>query len=382
MRVFCLLLTAALLLCGCGNAAPAGETVPTCAETEPVALPLQTAEQEAIPRDKVEELLSTMTTEEKVGQLFLVRHDPATALEHIGTYRPGGFVLFAGDFKGQTPDSIRQTLSAYQSASSIPLFLAVDEEGGTVTRVSSHSAFRTKPFPAPREAYAHGGMDMVLSMEIEKGYLLSSLGINVNLGPVCDVVTSRRAFMYQRSLGQDPAVTAAFAVGATRQLASFGVGSVLKHFPGYGDNADTHTGAALDQRSLEELEGRDLIPFALASQMGCQAIMVSHNTVTAMDPEAPASLSPAVHRYMRETMGFEGVIITDDLAMGAIRKGYGVGESAVLAILAGNDMLCATDYTQQYPAVLEAVNSGRIPMEQLNTSVERILRWKQQLGML
>ena len=177
-------------------------------------------------------------------------------------------------------------------------------------------------------------------------------------------------------------VTAAFAIGASRQLKSFGVGSVLKHFPGYGDNADTHTGIAVDNRSLEELESRDLIPFSLAALAGCQAIMVSHNTVTALDADYPASLSPAVHQYMRQTMGFDGVIVTDDLAMGAIRKQYGAKESAVLAVLAGNDLLCTTDYVQQYPAVLEAVESGRIPMEQLNASVERILRWKQSLGLI
>lgn len=384
MRFICLFLAASVLLCGCAGTQDIPQTVPSVPEVAAVAVsvPAVTLPPEQPPQDPVELLLNTMTAEEKVGQLFLVRRDPNTAMEDIENYHLGGFVFFARDFKNQTPDSIRSLLQQYQSASAIPLLIAVDEEGGTVNRVSSYSAFRGEPFPSPRDAYAQAGMDMVLSMEIEKGYLLSSLGINVNLGPVCDVVTNPRSFMYPRSLGEDPMVTAAFAIGASRQLASFGVGSVLKHFPGYGDNPDTHTGSAVDKRSLEQLESRDLIPFRLASIAGCQAIMVSHNTVTAMDAELPASLSPAVHQYMRENMGFDGVIVTDDLAMGAIRKQYGAGESAVLAVLAGNDLLCTTDYVQQYPAVLEAVESGRISMDQLNASVERILRWKQNLGLI
>lgn len=389
MRAFCLFLTAALVLSGCGGAEQPAQTkpvqtVPAVTETVVAAAPVPAAltQSEAPPQDSVEVLRNSMTTEEKVGQLFLVRRDSNTALSDIKTYHPGGFVLFAEDFRGQTPESIRDILQQYQSASPIPLLIAVDEEGGTVNRVSAHTAFRGKPFPSPRDSFATAGMDMVLSMEIEKGYLLSSLGINVNLGPVCDVVTNPKSFMYSRSLGEDPVVTAAFAVGASRQLASFGVGSVLKHFPGYGDNPDTHIGTAEDNRSLEELEKRDLVPFILATRMGCDAIMVSHNTVTAMDPDFPASLSPAVHRYMREDMGFDGVIVTDDLAMGAIRKRYGAGESAVLAVLAGNDLICTTDYARQYGAVLEAVESGRISMEQLNASVERILRWKQSLGLM
>ena len=383
MRLFCLFLAAALL-CGCAGTYEEQPSLPAPTEAvrEVLSVPVEMAQPQTEPPDTVEMLLNTMTVEEKVGQLFLIRRNSATALKDLETYRVGGFVFFAKDFQGKNPDTLRELLQQYQSASAIPLLIAVDEEGGTVNRVSAHSAFRSEPFPSPREAYAAAGMDMVLSMEIEKGYLLSSLGINVNLGPVCDVVTNPQSFMYKRSLGEDPVVTAAFAIGASRQLASFGVGSVLKHFPGYGDNLDTHIGAAVDQRSLEELESRDLVPFSLAALAGCQAIMVSHNTVTAMDAELPASLSPAVHRYMRETMGFDGVIVTDDLAMGAIRKNYGVGESAVLAVLAGNDLLCTTDYARQYPAVLEAVESGRIPMEQLNASVERILRWKQSLGLI
>ena len=160
------------------------------------------------------------------------------------------------------------------------------------------------------------------------------------------------------------------------------IGAVLKHFPGYGNNADTHVGMAVDHRSLEELENRDLLPFAAGIQAGADAILVSHNIVTALDPEYPASLSSAVHDYLRNVMGFAGVIVTDDLVMEAITQAYGAEEAAVLAVLAGNDLLCSSEYPIQYPAVLDAVRSGRISMQQLDESVMRILQWKKELGLI
>lgn len=379
MRAFCIFLAAVLLLSGCASDPPAVETVPAATAA---SVPAETETQPTLPTDPVEELLKIMTTEEKVGQLFLARCPEENALGDIEAYALGGFILFSQDIDGQTPETLIKTLAAYQAASAIPMFIAVDEEGGTVCRVSANPAFRGAPFPSPRSAYEKAGMEMVLSMEIEKGYLLSTLGINVNLGPVCDVTTQPRAFMYRRSLGQDPITTGEFAVGAIKELGSFGVGSVLKHFPGYGDNSDTHTGTAVDNRTLETLEQRDLVPFSMAILAGCDAIMVSHTIVNALDPELPAVLSPAVHQYLRNVLGFDGVIVTDDLYMDAIRSTWSAEEAAVLALLAGNDLLCCTEYDRQYPAVLEAVESGRIPMEQLDASVERILRWKQALGMI
>ena len=182
----------------------------------------------------------------------------------------------------------------------------------------------------------------------------------------------------------EPAVAeAARAAGTTRAVAAMhqnGLGCVLKHFPGYGNNADTHTGIARDDRPLETLENADLVPFAAGMQAGCDAILVSHILVSALDETAPASLSPAVHDYLRNTMGFDGVIVTDDLVMEAITQVYGVGEAAVQAVLAGNDLLCSTEYPVQYAAVLEAVQRDQIPEDLINDAVLRILHWKQDLG--
>ena len=225
-------------------------------------------------------------------------------------------------------------------------------------------------------------MEAVLAQEAEKARLLRSLGINVNLGPVCDITTDPDAFLYARSLGQDPVITSAFVRETVSVMEQFQVGSCLKHFPGYGNNTDTHIGIATDSRSLTELELYDLIPFTAGIDAGADAILVSHTIVEALDLQTPASLSPGVHQYLRGEMGFDGVILTDDLVMQAITDQYGPGEAAVLAVLAGNDLLCSTDYRIQYDAVYAAVLDGRIDIDVLNRAVRNVLEWKAELGLI
>jgi len=377
-----ILLTCTLLLCGCaGTTAPEAET--TTAPVTEATLPFpEPVPETTAPPDPVREMINDMPLEERVGQLFLARCDDSVALQDIQDYHLGGFVLFSRDIDGQTPRSLRDKLDGYQSAAKIPLLIAVDEEGGTVTRISRSTAFRSSPFPSPRNAFDSGGYETALNLEAEKCLLLQKLGINVNLGPVCDITTDPAAFMYSRSLGQSPSLTARYVSDTVALMSEHKIGSALKHFPGYGNNPDTHTGIAVDSRSLQELEENDLYPFRSGIAAGCDAILVSHTIVSALDEGSPASLSPAVHRYLRETMGFDGVILTDDLVMEAITDLYGAGEAAVLAILAGNDLLCSTDYRTQYAAVLAAVMEGRIGIDTLNKAVRNVLEWKQSLGLI
>ena len=380
MRHIFSVLILSLLLCGCAASSP--EPIPSETGHSPVLeaeIPTTNATE---PPDPLKLLLDAMTVEEKVGQLFLARCPDVNAVEAICDYHLGGYLLFGQDFDGETPDSFRKKIAEYQAAAPIPLLIAVDEEGGTVCRVSSHSMFRASRFPSPRESYDIGGMEQVLAVAGEKAALLTDLGINVNMGPVCDITTDPAAFMYRRSLGQSPEETGRFISSAVQIYENHSLGSVLKHFPGYGNNSDTHTGIATDTRRLSELESVDLIPFAAGIEAGCDAILVSHNIITCLDDTAPASLSPAVHDYLRNTMDFEGVIVTDDLVMQAITDAYGAEEAAVLAVLAGNDLLCSTEYQTQYTAVLDAVRSGRISMNQLDDSVMRILEWKRELGLI
>lgn len=318
-----------------------------------------------------------------MGQLFLARYPGTEAAQQaVADYHIGGFVLFGKDLAAKMPSQIRSELEDLQQGADLPLLIAVDEEGGTVTRVSSYSQYRDTPFPSPRSLYDNGGLELVLATEREKCNLLLSVGICVNLAPVCDVTTDPNAFMYDRSLGQSPEDTGKYVAAVVELMHSQGVGNVLKHFPGYGNNDDTHIGTAVDDRSLDQLETRDLVPFQAGIDSGCDAIMVSHTTIACLDPQLPGSLSPAVIGYLRQNMGFDGVIMTDDLAMEAITDVYGVGESAVMAVLAGNDILCCSDYDVQYQAVLQAVQDGRISRERLYESVLRVLRWKQDLGLI
>ena len=379
MRHFLSFLILTILLCGCAAAAPDVPIETTPPATAGAEIPATAA---TAPPDPMQMLLSSMTAEEKVGQLFLARCIESAAAEDISTYHLGGYLLFGQDFDGETPDSFRAKIDSYQASSPIPLLMAVDEEGGTVCRVSSHSAFRANRFPSPRESYAAGGMENVLAVETEKAALLQSLGINVIMGPVCDITTGFGAFMHARSLGESPEETGRFVSSTVQIYGNQNIGSVLKHFPGYGNNPDTHTQMVRDDRLLEELEETDLVPFAEGIRAGADAILISHNIIDALDAQFPASLSPGVHDYLRHTMGFDGVIVTDDLVMQAITDAYGPEEAAVLAVLAGNDLLCSTEYPIQYPAVLEAVRSGRISSEQLDASVMRILEWKRDLGLI
>ena len=273
-------------------------------------------------------------------------------------------------------------MQALQDAASLPILIATDEEGGDVARISAYSQYRDSRFSSPRKLFGQGGLSLVLETEAEKCLLLQRVGVNVNMGPVCDVTTDPDAFMYKRSLGQDAVTTGQFVTGMVETMAQHRIGSVLKHFPGYGNNTDTHMGTAVDSRSLEDLEKEDLVPFKAGIDAGCDAILVSHTIVECLDKELPASLSPAVVAYLRGNMGFDGVIVTDDLVMDAITDQYGVGESAVMAVQAGCDLLCSSDYEQQYAAVLAAVEDGSISQEQLRESVERVLQWKLELGLL
>lgn len=368
-----------LLLCGCGDSEEAQTTVPP--ETIPVSTTEQAPTEEAPPPDPLAELVESMTLEEKVGQMFLARCPENTAQEDVDRFHLGGYVLFGRDFENQSPDTIRSTLGTYQQRSRIPLLLAVDEEGGTVCRVSSRKEFRPEPFPSPRSLYETGGLSLVLSLESEKAYLLSSLGINVNLAPVCDIAQDPKAFLYARSLGAGPEETGTFVAESLRRMAEYGVGGVMKHFPGYGENGDTHLGPILDDRPLSQLEDWDLKPFQAGIGTGLGAVMVSHNTVAALDPDLPASLSPRVVDYLREQLGFSGVILTDDLSMGAL-QGYTSAQSAVLAVQAGVSMLCSTDYVTQIAAIVEAVKAKEISQAAVDDAVYRVLAWKQQIGLI
>ncbi len=196
------------------------------------------------------------------------------------------------------------------------------------------------------------------------------------------VSEQKTAYMYERSFGRNAEETSEYVKTVVTAMKEAGLGCALKHFPGYGNNADTHTGIVYDNRSYETYTESDFKPFLAGIEAGAGAVLVSHNIVQCMDAGLPASISEKVHRILREELKFDGVVITDDLYMDAIAEFTGEEAAAVAAVLAGNDMLCCTNFTVQLPAVLAAVKDGRISEEQIDAAVLRILRWKAELGLL
>lgn len=330
---------------------------------------------------RAKEICDQMSLEEKTGQIFFVRFPENGVLEEIEEYNPGGYIVFGRDFENSTPAEFKEMTAECQSASDIPLLIGVDEEGGTVVRASKYPQFRAEKFKSPRELYDEGGMEVLEADAAEKSRFLKSLGINVNLAPVCDISSDPDNFMYERSIGLDADGTSMYAVLVQNAMKENGMGSVLKHFPGYGDNADTHEGESRDTRSLEYLSENDLVPFAAAIENGCDAILVSHNIIEAIDGENPATLSAQVHEFLRNEMGFEGVIVTDDMAMGAL-EGIDIGDAAVKAVLSGNDLIITSDIQTQYNAVLQAMKSGEIGDNRIDEAVCRVLLWKLKMGII
>ena len=332
--------------------------------------------------DEAEEILSKMTLEEKVGQMFLVRFPSSGVISEIEDYSPAGYILFGKDFEDETKNSIKQKLQNCQNASKIPLALGVDEEGGTVVRVSMYKSFRESPFKSPREVYASGGMNSIISDSHEKNALLKSIGINMNLTPVVDIPEDSNDFIYDRAFSTDVEKVKDFTNKIINTMKSDNITSVMKHFPGYGNNVDTHTGIAVDKRSYSNFENRDFIPFKEGIKEGAPAILVSHNIVECMDASMPASLSSNVHNVLREKLEFTGLIITDDLAMDAVKEHVENGNAATQAVLAGNDLIISSDFVNQKSEVMESIKKGDISEDIIDTAVRRVLAWKICYGII
>ena len=378
----------ALLLCltlpACGRQEADAPDVPDTPAVDP-APPEKTPEEWN--EERLNARIAEMTLEEKVGQLFFVRCPETDAAEDVKNYHLGGLLLFGRDYKDAdgnwlSAEDFTAKLASYQAAADLPLFIGSDEEGGTVTRASRNPNLFSSPLKSPQELYAAAGMDGLLEETLRYNERLKALGINVNFAPVCDVSTDENDFIHARSFGKDAQATADYVSRVVPEYEAAGVACVLKHFPGYGNNVDTHTGIAVDERSYETFETSDFLPFSAGIAAGAPFVLVSHNIVNCMDDTLPASLSPKVHEILRGTLGFDGLIVTDDLAMDAVRSYAQDGSVAVLALQAGNDMIVTTDYQEQIPQVIAAVQSGEIDEREIDAHVYRVLYEKQALGLI
>lgn len=323
--------------------------------------------------------LKKMSQSEKISQILLVRYPEENQTEIIKKYQFGGYLFFAKDFKDKTKEDVIKMIADSNKVSKIPILTAVDEEGGIVVRVSHNKNLRSEAFPSPSELYKSGGFEKIKEDTIEKSNLLKSLGINLNLAPVVDVSTSPSDYMYKRSLQEDAKTTAKFSSIVIETSKESGVSYTLKHFPGYGNNIDTHSGSSIDTRTKEEIENNDILPFKSGIKSKAEAILFSHNIVTSMDKNNPASLSKTLHDYLRNDLNFSGVIITDDLDMGAVKN---IENKNVISLLAGNDLLISTDYEESIKEIRNAIDNNTLDQETLDEHVLRVLAWKYYKGLL
>lgn len=332
--------------------------------------------------EHLKKIVQEMTLEEKIGQIFLWSHVDADVESGVEAMQPGGLVLFAADVAEMTGDQLREKMARIQSKAKLPLLMCVDEEGGTVVRVSRQPQLREARFKSPMDLKKEGGLELVKQDAVEKCRFLRSFDINVNFAPVADMSDNPEAFIYPRVYGSDAVETAEYTKAVCQIMSEEKVGSSLKHFPGYSDNRDTHKELAFDSRPLSQFENVDLVPFQAGIDGGADSIMVSHTIVECFDAQQPASLSPAVHQYIREKMGFDGILMTDDMNMQAIVKHCNGEDPCVRALMCGNDMLMIQDIASGIQRVRGAVEDGRVSMESLDQSVLRVLKWKQKLGLL
>ena len=317
--------------------------------------------------------LKTMTTDEKISQILLVRYYESKALTDQEKYQFGGFVFFEKDFKNKTKDEVIKMINDLQAISKIPILTAIDEEGGTVSRLSSNKNLVDTPFLSPQALYSQGGFQAIKDDVTNKSKILEELGLNLNLAPVVDVSTNSKDYIYQRTLGQGTELTSTYAEVVIKESKNSKVSYTLKHFPGYGNNLDTHTSSSIDNKTLEEKEATDIPPFISGIKAGAEAIMVSHNIVSAFDAENPSSISLNMHNYLRNNLKFQGVIITDDISMGALKN---ISDIEIKAIKAGNDLIITSNYETSFNNIKNGLNNNTVSIEELDALVEKVLAWK------
>ncbi len=333
---------------------------------------------------KADARLKKMSLKEKVGQMFLAiyptKYDDAS--KQTTTLYPGGFLFLGDSVKEQTKTSLSKSIEFVQKKSKTPMFIATEEEGGSINRLSSNKQFRSTAFKSPLELYEKGKMEAVLSDLSEKIEFIKTFGFNMNLAPVVDVPTAKKSYIYKRSFGTDKEVTAQYAEEVVKAYNAESIVSCLKHFPGYGDTGEIGKTIPTDKRKLEAFVSGDFLPFSAGINADAPAIMVSHKIVTAFDADNPASLSKKVHEVLREDLGFTGLIISDDVTVNAISKNAKQYSPAVSAILAGNDMIITSTLETHIDEVMKAIENKTLDEELINTAAKRILAAKYYYGII
>ena len=346
---------------------------------------------ELTPEQKLDEIVNAgievMPLEDKVAGLFIVTPESITGVstavqagegtqKALSTYAVGGIVYFGKNM--QSEEQLKGMIDNTQLYTKYPLFIAVDEEGGSVSRVAE-AGIGTKVDSAQTIGQT-GDANNAYTTGSTIGSYLTGLGFNLDFAPVADLANAEGSVMEKRAYGSDAAGVSTFVTSMMQGLEEQKVTSCVKHFPGIGSTtADTHDGLATTDRSAEDFRANEFVVFQNAIDAGANMIMVGHMSAPALAGDnTPSSLSSVVVTdILRNELNFRGVIITDAMNMAAISNYYGADEAAIMALKAGCDMiLMPEDFEKAYNGVLEAVRNGTISEERINDSLRRIYRIK------
>ena len=387
----------------------AGLGVPSEAEAEgtDAAVPevdIEEQYEEAVKNDErpasaleIEDIIAGMSLEDKVAQLFFVRPEQLTLVDTVTKagdatkaalekYHVGGIIYFSKNLinPDQTSALLKNTAEFARENDGIPLFLAIDEEGGSVTRIASNPEFAIENTDTMEHIGSESDSDKAREAGSHIGKYLKDLGFNIDFAPVADVQGGGSPAIGDRSFGKDPAMVSEMAGKYTEGLNSEGIIACYKHFPGFGRaSSNTDFEKVIIEVSTEELLNNDLLPYTDAIKSGNEMmIMAGHSAYPQITgDDTPASMSVMmITDYLRGELKYNGVVITDALEAQAIKSRYDSGEAAVNALKAGVDMLLVPgDFEGAYNAVLSAVQSGEIGEDRINASVSRILTLKSRI---
>ena len=331
----------------------------------------------------LDDLISRMTLQEKIGQLIVVGFQSKDVDEHIRTmitdYKVGGVIFY--DRNMESPEQVARLTNdlqdlALENDKEIPIMFSIDQEGGQIVRMKEH----VSPIPSQQELASKGDLEAVYDTAFRNGEELKAMGIHVNYAPVLDLSTTD-----SRSFGEDPKKTSEFGEQVIKGLTDAGITATLKHFPGHGrSNVDPHVESSSVEADQLDLENNDLYPFKkMIDDVDHNQffIMVTHIKYPAYDKENPASISPVIIQdLLREKLGYDGIVVTDDLEMGAVNKYFSYGDLGYSAVKAGADLLlvCHTLESQKevINGITEAVKQKKLSEERIDEAVKRILAYK------
>lgn len=346
------------------------------------------------------DIIKNMTLEEKIGQVFIVnlegldtskgsyyefRKTTDNMLENLKTYHIGGVILFARNIENR--EQVANLISELQDNSEVPLYISVDEEGGSVARIGSNPNMKTTTFPPMQQVGGTEDAQYAYTIGETIGREIKELGFNLNFAPVADVRTSElNTEIGDRSFGDDKNIVSSMVVQVVKGLQNQNVSATLKHFPGQGSSSgDSHLGAVNIDNDIVKMRKIDFVPFIEGVKAGADFIMVSHISISRVTENTkPASLSSLVMNEMiRSELEFQGIIITDAMDMKAITERYSSAEASIEAIKAGVDIVLMPDNFQEaYDAVKEAVENNEITEDRINTSLQRIIENKIKRGLI